>query len=458
MRIIVALLLTLASALAQTQTVDLIWSARYVVTEDGNARVLENGALAIRGTQIVDVGLRADIARRYRATRTLHQANAILAPGLINTHTHAAMSLFRGVANDLALDDWLNRFIFPAEARNVDREFVRWGTRLALLEMALSGTTTFADMYYFEDTVAEETKAAGMRGVLGQTVIGFPAPDFKTSDEQLRAAAAFLDRYSTDALITPAIAPHAIYTTPDETLKAARALADRHKMPLLIHLAETEKEFDDARAQRGKTPVETLDALGVLTGWTVAAHAVWLTEADIATLARRGTGIAHNPGSNMMLSSGIAPIGKLLAAGVNVGLGTDGPAGSNNDFDLLEEADLAAKLQKLSSPTALTAQQAFAMATIGGARALGMDQSIGSLAAGKLADVISIRIDGPRAVPMYDPYAQLVYALKGSDVGDVMVNGRWVVRNRVPLRLNATAILAKAREYQARIAKSLSTK
>jgi 5-methylthioadenosine/S-adenosylhomocysteine deaminase len=436
---------------------DWIWSARYVVTGDPARGVIDNGAVAVRDGRIIGVGTRAEINQRFRAANRLDQPNAILAPGLINTHTHAAMSLFRGLANDRRLEDWLENFIFPAEARNVDREFVRWGTRLALLEMALSGTTTFTDMYYFEDTVAEETKAAGLRGVLGQTIIGFPAPDFKTPAEQLAGAEAFLTKYANDPLITPAVAPHAIYTTPDETLRAARALADEHQKPLLIHVAETQAEFDQARATRRQTPVEALDALGVLSGWTVAAHAVRLEDSDIDLLRARLTGVAHNPSSNMMLASGIAPVAKLLARGVTVGLGTDGPAGSNNDFDMFEEMDLAAKLQKVATgdPTALSAQQVFAMATLEGARALRMGHLLGSLEAGKLADIISVRLDAPHAAPLFDVYGHLVYSAKASDVTDVMVNGKMIVRNRTPQTLNAAAILAKAEEYRRRIAASL---
>lgn len=450
--------LTALLCFAQSNNADWIWSARYIVTQDPSVGILENGAIAIQAGRISAVGPRAEIEARFRAPNHLDQPTAILAPGLINTHTHAAMSLFRGVANDRKLDDWLQNFIFPAEAKNVDREFVRWGTRLALYEMLLSGTTTFTDMYYFEDTVAEETKAAGMRGVLGQTIIGFPAPDYKTPASQLDGAETFLKKYAGDSLITAAVAPHAIYTTPDATLRAARALANKYQAPLLIHLSETKAEFDDSVTQRKSTPTETLDRLGVLSGWTVAAHAVWLTDKDIDLLRAAQTGIAHNPSSNMMLASGIAPVTKLLARGVTVGLGTDGPAGSNNDFDMFEEMDLAAKLQKVSTndPTALTAQQAFAMATSEGARVLKMSNTIGSLEPGKLADIISIRLEGPRPTPMYDIYAQLVYALKASDVTDVMVNGKMLLRNRAPLTLNTSAILAKAEEYRARIAASLA--
>jgi len=457
MRWLVAILWVMP-LLAQNVQADLIWSAGWVATGSPAGGVIENGAVAVQGARILAVGPRAEIEARFTATTHLDQPNAILAPGLINTHTHAAMSLFRGVANDRKLEDWLQNYIFPAEAKNVDREFVRWGTALAVLEMALSGTTTFTDMYYFEDTVAEVTKGAGMRAVLGQSLIGFPAPDFKTPEAQLAGATAFLEKYSNDPLITPAVAPHAIYTTPDETLRAARTLANRFQKPLLIHLAETKTEYDEARQKRQKTPTETLNDLGVLNGRTVIAHGVWLDDSDVAILAAHSTGVAHNPSSNMMLASGIAPVVKLLARGVAVGLGTDGPAGSNNDFDMMEEMDLAAKLAKLAGndPSALSAEQVFSMATLNGARALGMQDQIGSLEAGKLADIISVRLDAPRATPMYDVYAQLVYALKGSDVGDVMVNGRMIVRNRVMTTMNARVIQSKAAEYRAKIAASLA--
>ena len=459
-RTIAVALLFCGSLPSQQQAVDIIWTARYVVTEDAQRRVIEDGAVAIRGDSIVEVGAAAEIAGKYSARNQINQPNAILAPGLINTHTHAAMSLFRGVANDLKLQDWLEKFIFPAEAKNVDREFVRWGTRLGLLEMALSGTTTFADMYYFEETVAEETRRAGMRGMLGQTVIGFPAPDYKTPDAALAGAETFLRAYADDPLIVPAVAPHAIYTTSDDTLQAARTLADRYGKPLIIHLSETKTEFDEAVQKRKKTPTAALYDLGVLQGWTLAAHAVWLDPADFGLLRAAGTGIAHCPSSNMMLASGIAPVLKMLKAGIPVGLGTDGVAGSNNDHDMMEEMDLAAKLQKVSSgdPTALPAEQAFAMATIMGAQAMGMSKLIGSLEAGKRADIISLRLDEANAQPMYNVYSQLVYSLKSSNVSDVMVNGRAIVRNRRMLTVDDKAILAKAEEYRAKVSASLSAK
>lgn len=439
------------------EAADWIWTGRYVVTMDTQRRVIENGAVAIRGARILAAGPRPAIERQYQASQRLDRPDAILAPGLISTHTHAAMSLLRGIAGDLRLQDWLDHYIFPAEKRNVTPDFVRWGTRLGCLEMLLSGTTTFADMYYFENVAAEAAKEAGMRGVLGETIIGFPSPDAKTPNDALALAERFLKRFHSDPLIVPAVAPHAIYTNSDETLKACRALANRHGAPMLIHLSETKRENDDCRAKRGVSPTKALDALGMFNGRTLAAHAVWVDETDMAILKARGVGIAHCPSSNMMLASGVAPVTRMLALDLAVGLGPDGPAGSNNDFNLFEEMDLAAKLQKVftNDPRSLPAAAAVEMATIRGARALGFDKKIGSLEPGKLADVISIRLDRPNAVPLYNIYSQMVYALKGSDVEDVMVNGRLLVREARPLTLNAAEIEAKAREYRRRVEESL---
>jgi 5-methylthioadenosine/S-adenosylhomocysteine deaminase len=384
--------------------------------------------------------------------------DSILMPGLINAHTHAPMSLFRGVADDLPLQDWLEKFIFPAEARNLDPEFIRWGTRLACLEMILSGVTTFVDMYYFEDLIAEETKAAGLRAILGQTVIRFPVADHKTPESALAFTARFFERFKDDPLITPAVAPHAVYTNSDETLRSARSLAAKYELPFVIHLSETQRENRESLEQRRLTPTAALDRIGVLNGWTIAAHSVWVDDADLGLLKQRGTGLAHCPSSNMKLASGIAPVMKMLRLGIPVGLGTDGPAGSNNDFNLFEEIDLASKLAKVSAmdPTAVTARQAVEMATIGGARAVGLDRRIGSLEPGKRADLITISLAEPHAWPMFDAYSQVANALKASDVRNVMVEGKWLLRDRQPLTLNRAAIQAKAEEYRRRIQASLS--
>jgi 5-methylthioadenosine/S-adenosylhomocysteine deaminase len=419
--------------------------------------VIENGAVAIRGDRIVAVGSRPEIERLYRARQRLDRPDGLIAPGLINAHTHAPMSLLRGIADDLRLQDWLEKYIFPAEKKNLSPDFVRWGTRLALLEMLLSGTTTYADMYYFEDIIAEETKQAGMRGVLGETIIGFPVADAKTPDEALRFTESYIQRFRNDPLIVPAVAPHALYTNSEQTLKASRALADRYGVPLITHLAETKRERDDAIAKYGKSPVQVLDSWGVLAGRTLAAHCVWLDDADIVTLGARYVAVAHCPSSNMKLASGVAPIVKMQDAAVTIGLGTDGPAGSNNDLDLMEEIDLAAKLAKITkmSPLALNARAVVEMATIDGARALHMEKEIGSLEQGKKADLILIGLDEPNAVPMYDVYAQIAYALKASDVETVVIGGRTVMRDHKLLTVDEQAAIAKAREYKKTVAASL---
>ena len=453
-RIAAALLPLLLTA---AEPADWIWSARYVVTMDAGRRVIENGAVAVRGDRIVAVGTKTEIDRGFTARQRLDRPDALIAPGFINTHAHAPMSLFRGLADDLPLQEWLEKFIFPAEAKNVTPEFVRWGTRLACLEMMLSGTTTFADMYYFEDVVAEAVKEAGMRGVLGETIIGFPAPDAKTPAEGLKFAERFLARFKNDPLIVAAVAPHAIYTNSDETLKACRALANRYGAPLITHLSETKRENDEIAAKRGMSPTALLEELGVLKGRTLVAHAVWVSEADMRILKANDAGVAHCPSSNMKLASGVAPVAKMLSLGLAAGLGTDGPAGSNNDFDLLEEADLAAKLQKVTTgnPQALPAVAALEMLTIGGARALGLEKEIGSLETGKRADLIVMRLDRPRAAPLYNVPSQMIYALKGADVRDVMVNGRPLVRDGASLTLDAAAISARAAGFRRRVSESV---
>lgn len=445
-----------AFACVAAEPADWLISARYVITMDAERRVIDNGAVAVKQNRIIAVGTAAEINAKYQGKR-VDAGEAILAPGFINTHTHAAMSLMRGIADDRSLQDWLENFIFPAEGKNVSPEFVRWGTLLACSEMVLSGTTTFTDMYYFEEVAAAATKDCGLRAVLGQTVIGFPVADAKDPTAALQRTEAFLKRYDGDALIVPAVAPHAIYTTPNEVLQQARALANKYKAPFLIHLAETRKEQQDALQQRGKSPTKTLLDLGLLEGRTLAAHAVWLDDADITILAEKKVGVAHCPSSNMKLASGAAPVIKLLEAGVAVGLGPDGPAGSNNDFDMLEEANLASNLQKVTSmnPQVLPAKQAAEMLTILGAQALEMDQEIGSLEVGKRADLVVLSLKLPRTQPVFDAYSQLIYASKGSDVQHVMVEGKWVVREGKLQTVKLPEVLAKAAEWRERISASV---
>jgi 5-methylthioadenosine/S-adenosylhomocysteine deaminase len=441
----------------QKETADLLVTGGTVVTMDASRTILDDGAVAVKGDTIVAVGPLTELEGKYAAAQTIDATGTLVLPGFINGHTHVPMTLFRGLHDDVTLNDWLYKYIFPAEAKNVNEEFVRWGTRLAAAEQIRGGVTTFADMYYFEDAVAEETKAAGMRGVLGETFIDFPAPDNKTEAEMLAYTERFLKRWQGDPLIHAAVAPHSIYTCSQKTLQDAAALARKYHAPILIHTAEMKKEWEDSMKNNGMSPVQYLDKIGLLGPDVVSAHCIFVDAADRKTLAQKQVGCVHNPSSNMMIASGVAPVPEMRAAGIPVGLGTDGPAGSNNDLDLMEEIDLAAKLAKITrmDPLALNAKAVVEMATIDGARALHLEKEIGSLEPGKKADLILIGLDEPNAVPMYDIYAQLAYALKGSDVQTVVIGGHIVMRNRKLLTLNEEEAIAKARQYKKSIAMSL---
>jgi len=454
----------LFSAFLASQThrvrADLLVAGGTVVTMDASRTILDDGAVAVKGDTIIAVGPRSALEAKYAAAQTIDAQGKLVLPGFINGHTHVPMTLFRGLHDDVTLNDWLYKYIFPAEAKNVNEEFVRWGTRLAAAEQIRGGVTTFADMYYFEDAVAEETKAAGMRGVLGETFIDFPAPDNKNEAEMLAYTERFLKKWQGDPLIHAAVAPHSIYTCSRKTLQDASALARKYHAPILIHTAEMKKEWEDSQKQNGISPVQYLDKIGLLGPDVVSAHCIFVDEADRKTLAQKQVGCVHNPSSNMMIASGVSPVAEMRAAGIPVGLGTDGPAGSNNDLDLMEEIDLAAKLAKITKmdPLALNAKAVVEMATIDGARALHMEKEIGSLELGKKADLIVISLDEPNAVPMYDIYAQIAYALKGTDVETVVIAGRIVLRDRKLLTVNEEEAMARARQYKKSIAASLGMK
>ena len=426
-----------------------------VVTLDARDTVIDDGAVAIAGDRISAVGPAAELARRFPEAKRIDAAGRIVLPGLINAHGHAPMTLFRGLADDLPLMDWLEKHIFPAEAEHVDESFVRAGTRLACLEMLRGGTTTFVDMYYFEDAIAEEAERCGIRAVLGETLVDFPAPDHETWDAAMAYTRRFVERWRGHARITAAVAPHAAYTVSDEHMVAAHRLAAELDAPLLVHLAEDRGELERVRARAGTSSIALLERLGVLDERVIAAHVVWPTPDEIALLARRGVGVAHCPQSNMKIAAGVAPVPAMIAAGVAVGLGTDG-AGSNNDLDLWEEVDTAAKLHKVTAldPTVLPARQALAMATREGARALDMQDEIGSLEAGKRADLIVVRTGGLHQRPQppaANPYSLLVYATKASDVETVLVDGRVVVRDGRVLTLDEAAVLREAEAWRAKI-------
>ena len=450
-----------AQAIGQTRRskapADLLIVGGTIVTMDGARRVIEDGAIAVRGGRIVAVGGRGEITSAYTAVRRIDASGKAVIPGLVNTHTHIPMTLFRGLADDLDLNEWLTKYIFPAEAKNVTEDFVRAGTRLGLVEMIRGGTTTYCDMYYFEDAVAEETKKAGVRGVLGETIIDFPVPDNKTHAAAMAYTERFINRWRGDALITPAVAPHAPYTVSEEHLKAIRALADRTGAPLVIHVAETRKEVDDSLKAKNARPVEYLERINFLNDRVIAAHLVHVNDGEIDILKNRGVGAAHNPQSNMKLASGVAPVPRMLASGLALGLGTDGAA-SNNDLNMWEEMDAAAKLHKVTSgdPRVISALQALEMATIGGARALHLERDIGSVETGKRADLVIVGLGAAHQTPRYNLYSHLVYATKADDVETVVINGRPVMRDRRLLTLDEARVKAEARAYRAKISRSLT--
>ena len=432
--------------------VSLVLTGGAVVTIDAASRVVWPGAVAVDGRDIVAVGTPEAIAARFKARESVDTTDHVVLPGLINTHTHAPMVLYRGLADDMALMEWLQEVLFPAEAKTVSPEFVRAGTRLAVLEMIQSGTTTYADMYYFEEEIARATREAGIRGVLGQTIIEFPVADAKTPTEGIARASTFLREWAGDELIVPAIAPHAMYTLDTSTLKAIRAVADRERAPVILHLAETRDEVKIARERYNATPVQYLESIGFWGPRTIAAHGVWLTPADIRILARRQIGVSHNPESNMKLASGTAPVIDLQKASVAVGLGTDGAA-SNNDLDMFEAMRQAALLHKLTTgdPRAIPAATALRMATLDGARVLGLEKELGSLESGKRADMIVVSMASARQTPLYDPVSHLVYVTRGGDVRSTIVNGRFVMRDGQVLTLNEPAVLHEARAWAVKV-------
>lgn len=461
--ILVMLFISGAPALMQAQTrktaVDMIVRGGTVVTMDGSRRVIENGGVAIKNGRIVAVGTAAEIDRAYASGEIVNAGGKVIIPGLINGHTHVPMTLFRGLADDLDLQEWLTKYIFPAEAKNVTEDFVRVGTRLGLAEMIRSGTTTYCDMYYFESAIADETSKAGMRAVLGETVIDFPVADNKTNAEAMAYVEKFVSQWKGNPLITPAIAPHAPYTVSEEHLRAMRAFSDRTGAPIVTHISETKREVDDSVKAKGARPIDYLNRIGFLNDRVIAAHVVWPSEEELGLLKQLGVGIVHNPQSNMKLASGVAPVPQMLKEDLPVGLGTDGAA-SNNDLNLWEEMDTAAKLHKLISndPKVVTAEEAFEMATIRGARALHMEKEIGSIEPGKRADLVVVDLDALNQTPYYNIYSDLVYATKAADVRTVIIEGRLVMRDRRLLTLQEETIKAEARRYREKIVRSVGIK
>ena len=423
---------------------------------DGAPQTIPDGAVAIGGGRLLAIGTRASLTRRWRARRTLDASGRIVLPGLVNAHTHAAMTLLRGVRDDADLMTWLTKYVFPLEARFVRPAFVRAGALLACWEMIASGTTTFADGYFFEEEVARAADQAGLRAFPGQGILDFPTPDAKDPSEGLLRAERLLASWGGHSRVTPALFPHSAYTAGPDAFRRARALADRFDAPVLTHLAESAGEVALVREKRGTTPVRCLADAGALDGRLTAAHVVAVDEEEIAMLARAGVGVVHCAESNAKLASGVAPLARLAASGIAVGLGTDGAA-SNNDLDLFGEMGTVARLHKLATgdPTAAPARAVLRMATIGSAAALHRETEIGSLEPGKRADVIVVDASGPSALPLYDPASYLVYAGRADAVRTVIVEGRIVMEDRKIRTLDTGAIGAAARRFGRRISAAL---
>lgn len=440
---------------------DLILTNAHVLTMNEEMHQFPKGAVAILGDSILAAGPEDEILKEYESADTLDCRGKVVMPGLVNAHTHVPMTLLRGLADDLRLDVWLMGYMIPVEREFVTPDFVHLGTSIGCAEYIRSGITSFADMYYYESTVAEAAAAAGMRAVCGQTIMKFPTPDAKFYEESLAYTREFIQKWKGHPLIVPAVSPHAPYSSTEELLRASAALAVEFDVPLHTHIAETSFEVENARKEWGMPVVPYVKKQNLFDAKVLAAHCVHLDKGEINTFAHYNVGVSHNPSSNMKLASGAAPVNEMLRAGLNVGIGTDGPA-SNNDLDMFEEVRLAAFLAKLreSDPTVLPAQTALLMATRLGAQAMHIGDITGSLEPGKRADLIVVDIDTLHASPHFsrDPnstYSQIVYAAKSTDVTDVMVNGKWLMQSKQLTTLDETALLEQAGELAKKIDKFL---
>ncbi len=427
--------------------VDLLLINGHVVTLNDRDERHPHGAVAIRGEKIFAVGSCEAVQESVNARRTLDVTGCVVLPGLINSHTHAAMTLFRGLADDLPLMDWLQKHVFPAEQK-LTEDWVYRGTLLACAEMIRSGTTTFCDMYLFEHKVAEAASHAGMRALVGEVLYDFPSPNYGPWENGLKHTEELIRAWQKDPLVRIAVEPHALYTCSPDLLKKCFALAEKYDVPVITHLSETQSEVDQILEQYGCRPVVHLENLGLLSSRLIADHCVALHESDMELLARRSVRVVHNPESNMKLASGIAPVPQLLSMGIPVALGTDGCA-SNNDLDLFGEMDTCAKLHKVSSldPTAMPALTVLHMATRNGAKALGLENQVGELSPGKLADVIVVDFQKPHLTPVYDPVSHLVYAARGADVSHSIIHGRVVMEDRQLKTLDFEEIAGHARQF-----------
>ena len=438
------------------QDIDLIILGGKVLLIDAKNTCLDNTAIAINEGNIIAIDQPEKITRQYSARKTITAKDSLVMPGFVNCHTHAAMTCFRGIADDMELMDWLNNYIFPAEAKNVNKDLAYWGSLLACAEMIKSGTTTFCDMYIFEDETARAAKQAGMRCIIGEVLFDFPSPNSKTPQEGLDYTRMLIEKWQNDPLISILVEPHALYTCSPDLLAKAKKLADDYSVPLGIHLLENKSEKEQLQKKFGKDAVIFLKDIGYLNERFLALHCVCLTAEDIRLFADYGVKVSHNPASNMKLASGVAPVPDMLKAGITVGLGTDGCA-SNNTLDMIKEMSTAAKLHKVArlDPTVMNAQTVVRMATIEGAGALGMYKITGSLEVGKKADIIIIGLNKPHLTPLYNEYSHLVYAASGADIDTVLINGKVVMENRSLLTIDETEVMQKVREIAVNIKNSM---
>jgi 5-methylthioadenosine/S-adenosylhomocysteine deaminase len=436
--------------------VDFVISGGIVLVMDENNTIIPDGAVAIDGADIAAVGHAENIALAFRGRRVIDARGSLVMPGLINGHTHAAMTCFRGIADDLTLMDWLNNYIFPAEAKNVNPELAYWGTRLACAEMIKSGTTTFCDMYIFEDDTARAAHEAKIRCLIGEVLFDFPSPNFQTPAEGLACTERLLQKWADDPLVNIIVEPHALYTCSPALLKDAKKLADRYRAPLGVHLLENLPEKKQLEERFGGKTVSFLNDIGYLDERFIAFHGVYLDEEDMTILAGQGCKVVHNPESNMKLASGVAPVPEMLKHGITVGLGTDGCA-SNNNLDLFQEMDTAAKLHKVHrlDPTVMNAETVLRMATCEGAKALGMGHLVGCLKTGMKADLIVLGLNKPHLTPLYHPCSHLVYSANGADVDTVFINGKLVMENRRLLTIDEKEAMMHVRAIALRVKQSL---
>ncbi|MCX5849933.1 MAG: amidohydrolase [Deltaproteobacteria bacterium] len=438
------------------QEVDLIITGAKALLLDSQNTCLDHASVAINAGDIVAVDHTEKIEKQYRAKKTITAEDSLIMPGFVNCHTHAAMTCFRGIADDLELMDWLNNYIFPAEAKNVNKELAYWGSLLGAAEMIKSGTTTFCDMYIFEDETARAAKAAGIRCLIGEVLFDFPSPNFKTSAEGIAYTKMLIEKWKGDPLVNIIIEPHALYTCSKPLLKNVKKLAEDYHLPIGLHLLENAAEKKQLEEKFGKSAVSFLKDIGYLDEKLIAFHCVHFSQEDMKLFADNGCKVSHNPASNMKLASGVAPVPEMLEFGITVGLGTDGCA-SNNNLDMIKEMATAAKLHKVArlDPTVMDARTVVRMATIEGAKALGMGKITGSLEAGKKADIIIIGLNEPHMTPLYSEYSHLVYAMSGADVDTVLINGKIVMENRKLSTINEEEVMQKVREIAVKVKESL---